>query len=57
MDAEEIRSFCEETGVGLCFDLSHAALYCNAKEKDLATFIRVVMPFIRHIHFADGYGL
>jgi N-acetylneuraminate synthase len=57
MDAEEIRSFCEETGVGLCFDLSHAALYCNAKEKELASFIRVVMPYIRHIHFADGYGL
>jgi len=57
MDADEISAFCEETGVRLCFDLSHAALYCNAKEKDLATFIRVVMPFIRHIHFADGYGL
>jgi N-acetylneuraminate synthase len=57
MDGEEIRSFCEETGLGLCFDLSHAALFCNAKEKDLAAFIREVMPFIRHIHFADGYGL
>ena len=55
--AAEIRSFCEETGVNICFDLSHAALYCNAKEKNLLEFIRVVKPFIRHIHFADAYGL
>ena len=57
MDADEIRSFCEETGGGICFDLSHAALYCNAKEKDLTEFIRTVKPYIRHIHFADAYGL
>jgi sugar phosphate isomerase/epimerase len=57
MDAKEIRSFCEETGEQICFDLSHAALYCNAKERNLAEFIRTVKPFIRHIHFADGYGL
>jgi len=57
MDAEEIRDLCEETGTHICFDLSHAALYCNAKEKNLADYIRIVKPFIRHIHFADAYGL
>jgi N-acetylneuraminate synthase len=57
LDAEEIRSFCEEIGSNICFDLSHAALYCNAKEKDLVDFILTVKPFIRHIHFADAYGL
>jgi len=57
MDADEIRSFCEDTGSHICFDLSHAALYCNAKEKDLRSFIRTVKPFMRHIHFGDAYGL
>ncbi|MBW1699180.1 MAG: N-acetylneuraminate synthase family protein [Deltaproteobacteria bacterium] len=57
MDADEIRKFCEETGINICFDLSHAALYCNAKEKDLFAFIQTVYPFIRHIHFSDAYGL
>ena len=57
LDADEIASFCERTGIHLCFDISHAALYCNAKEKDLAVFIKTVKPFIRHIHFADAYGL
>jgi len=57
MDAHEISSFCEEIGIRICFDLSHAALYCNAKEKDLSEFILVVKALIRHIHFADAYGL
>ena len=57
MDADEIAQFCEDNNLHICFDLSHAALYCNAKEKDLGEFIRRVMPHIRHIHFADGYGL
>ncbi|MBN1103520.1 MAG: N-acetylneuraminate synthase family protein [Deltaproteobacteria bacterium] len=57
MDAEGIRSFCEETGIGICLDLSHAALYCNAKGKDLSAFVRALLPHTRHIHFADAYGL
>jgi len=57
MDADEISSFCISTGIKICFDLSHAALYCRAKEKDLSGFVRTVKPFVRHIHFADAYGL
>jgi N-acetylneuraminate synthase len=57
MDAYEISSFCEETGINICFDLSHAALYCNAKERNLHEWISIVKPFIRHIHFSDAYGL
>jgi N-acetylneuraminate synthase len=57
MDAEEIVSFCKETGNNICFDLSHAALYCNAKAKNLLDYIRLVKPYIRHLHIADAYGL
>ncbi|WDP89755.1 MAG: N-acetylneuraminate synthase family protein [Desulfobacter sp.] len=57
MDAEGIASFCEETGIKIVFDISHAALYCNAKQKDLGDFISIVYPHIRHIHMGDAYGL
>jgi N-acetylneuraminate synthase len=57
MDAEEISAFCEKSGARVCFDLSHAALYCNAKEKDLVEYIKVVAPYVEHIHFSDAYGL
>lgn len=57
MAAEEISDFCEQEKLGICFDLSHAALYCNAKECFLQNYIMQVMPHTRHIHFADAYGL
>jgi len=57
MDSAEIRSFCEDTECNICFDLSHAALFCNAKDEDLSEFIQTVKPYIRHIHLADAYGL
>ncbi|MFA6012763.1 MAG: N-acetylneuraminate synthase family protein, partial [Desulfobacteraceae bacterium] len=57
MSAEEISIFCQETGMKICFDLSHAALYCNAKEKDLCQYIETILPHTRHLHLADGYGL
>ncbi len=57
MDADDVVDFCEETGVKICFDTSHAALYCNAKDKSLADYTGKVRPYISHIHFADAYGL
>jgi N-acetylneuraminate synthase len=57
MDANEIASFCERYNTRICFDLSHSALYCNAKEKELSSEIRTLLPYTRHLHLADGYGL
>ena len=57
MAAEEIATFCQRHGLNICFDLSHAALYCNAKAVDLSDYIKIVLPYTRHIHFADAYGL
>jgi N-acetylneuraminate synthase len=57
MAAEEIATFCQKYGVNICFDLSHAALYCNAKAVELTEHIKTVLPYTRHIHFADAYGL
>ena len=57
MDGEEIAEFCSEFNVRICFDLSHAALYCNAKGKNLAEMIKTILPWTCHLHLADGYGL
>lgn len=57
MDGKEIAEFCKEFGVKICFDLSHAALFCNAKEQDLCALIEIVLAYTSHLHLADGYGL
>ena len=57
MDADEILSICKKTGLNIVFDLSHAAMYCNAKDLDLLTFIEKLLSVTRHLHLADAYGL
>ena len=57
MDADEIKEFCNETGYNICFDLSHAALFGNAKGQSLSDYIERLRKFIRHAHISDAYGM
>lgn len=56
MDAEEIRDFAKKLGLKLCYDTSHAELYCNYVKKDPVEFFKMLKPFVRHIHISDGAG-
>ncbi len=57
MDAYEIRDFITSMGLNMCFDTSHAKLYCNWAHKDFYNQVRVLLPHIRHLHLADAAGL
>lgn len=54
---EEIKQFLDETGYKICFDTSHAALACNAVGHDLLSMVRVLKPYIRHLHVSDASGI
>ncbi len=56
MDADEMAQFAKKTGLGLCYDSSHAQLYCNFAKKDPVAFFKILRPFVRHIHLSDGGG-
>ena len=47
---------CERSGLGLCFDTSHAALECARTGESLQEFGERVVPFVRHLHVSDGAG-
>ena len=47
---------CKESGLGLCFDTSHAALECAKSGVSLLEFARTVAPYVRHLHMSDGAG-
>ncbi len=53
----EIKGILNELGMGLCMDLSHAKLYCNASGQDLTSYVRTLKPYVRHIHIADSRGI
>ncbi len=57
MDAQEIREFVEPLRLNICFDSSHSKLYCNWAHKDFYEEVRLLLPYIRHLHLSDGAGL
>ena len=54
--ADQTRFMCQESGLGLCFDSSHAALECARSGADLLEFANAVRPYMRHLHLSDGGG-
>ncbi|KKU68833.1 MAG: N-acylneuraminate-9-phosphate synthase [Parcubacteria group bacterium GW2011_GWA2_47_16] len=56
MDAEEIRDFAKKYGYSLCYDSSHAQLYCTFAKKDPVEFFKTLKPLVKHIHLSDGVG-
>jgi sugar phosphate isomerase/epimerase/CBS domain-containing protein len=55
-DPDNTLLLCNESGLGLCFDTSHAALECAKSGASIFDFARVVAPHVRHLHVSDGAG-
>ncbi|MBI2476219.1 MAG: N-acetylneuraminate synthase family protein [Candidatus Taylorbacteria bacterium] len=55
-DAEEIYLFAKKYGYSLCYDTSHAQLYCTFAKKDPLAFFKTLKPLVKHIHLSDGIG-
>ena len=40
----------------MCYDTSHAQLYCNFAKKDPVEFAKKVKSHVKHVHISDGIG-
>jgi len=57
MNTEEMQQFCKKSGRSVCFDTSHAMLYCNEAKLDLISQWKTILPYTKHIHIADAIGV
>ncbi len=57
MDSYEIREFITPLGLKMCFDTSHTKLYCNWAHVDFYDQVKVMLPYIGHLHLSDAAGL
>ena len=57
MDAEEIAGFFDQTGWSMCYDTSHAQLYCAFSNQDLIAHANRLKPYIRYLHISDAAGV
>ncbi|OYR69602.1 N-acetylneuraminate synthase [Halorubrum ezzemoulense] len=57
MNAEEIAEYCERTGQKICYDTSHAKLWCNYADVDLYEHAKTLRPYTEYLHVADAIGV
>ena len=57
VNPDEIASFCKTTGHKICLDISHSMMACNYYKWDFFDFLRVVLPYVVHLHIADAKGV
>lgn len=57
MDADEIAAYCERTGQRICYDTSHAKLWCNYSGEDLKEHAETLRPYVDYLHVADAAGV
>lgn len=57
VDAEFIESFCSETGMRVCLDVSHSKLACNHLQTSFGDFLQRILPYTAHLHLADASGV
>ena len=53
---EEIVTFCENTGLSICFDTSHSKIAANIYKLDFQEYMEKLLPITKHIHLVDAIG-
>ncbi len=54
---EEMIELCQELNTGMALDLSHAQLYCNFDKRQLREYVKLCLPYAKHLHVADAMGI
>ena len=57
MDTIEIRDFLDSMGLKTCYDTSHSKLYCNWANVDFFEQVKIILPYISHLHLSDASGI
>jgi N-acetylneuraminate synthase len=57
LEAGEIADFCAEAGQKLCYDTSHAKLWCNYSGNDFEDHARTLAPHVQYLHVSDAAGI
>lgn len=56
LDAKEIAQFSTEMGWPICFDTSHAVLYCQYAGIPFSKFTKEIVDHAGYFHISDGRG-
>jgi N-acetylneuraminate synthase len=57
LDPREIAQFAEEMRWGICYDTSHAQLYCAHAGISILDFTRTILNHVQYLHISDAKGV
>lgn len=57
VDPEDTVKFVKDTGLKLCLDISHSKLACNHRGRKFDDFVKLVGPYVGHLHIVDAKGV
>ena len=53
-DTKEIKKFCKEVNINVCYDTSHAKLASNMLKKNFKNFTKDILQNIEYLHVSDA---
>ena len=53
-DTKEIKKFCKEANINVCYDTSHAKLASNMLKKNFKNFTKDILQNIEYLHVSDA---
>jgi len=54
LNAEDMKSYCNETGLSVCYDLCHSHLNCNKNKLKIVDELLKIKDNVDHFHMSDA---
>jgi len=56
LSAHDMKNYCKQTGLRVCYDLCHSHLYCNKNNLNLVDELSEIKDHVNHFHLSDAGG-
>jgi len=56
LSADDMLTYCKETGMNVCYDLCHSHLYCNKNQLSVTDELLKIEKHVQHFHLSDAGG-
>jgi N-acetylneuraminate synthase len=56
LNSNDMKKYCLETGLNVCYDLCHSHLYCNKNNVSVVDELLEIEQYVEHYHLSDAEG-
>lgn len=57
LSASDMKKYCDETGLNVCYDVCHSHLYCNKNNISVIDELNQIEKYTTHFHLSDASGV